>query len=102
MQARKIAIFCDGDFWHGHNWAIRGLSSLEEELQQYTEYWRNKILKNIEHDMEVTKELEKMNWKVIRFWESDIKKDVNKCVQIIQEEILKTEESYILTSDEAN
>lgn len=98
----KIAVFCDGDFWHGHNWAIRGLSSLEEELQQYTEYWRNKILKNIEHDMEVTKELEKMNWKVIRFWESDIKKDVNKCVQIIQEEILKTEESYILTSDEAN
>ena len=28
---QKLAIFCDGDFWHGHNWAVRGLSSLDEE-----------------------------------------------------------------------
>ena len=40
----KIVVFCDGDFWHGHNWAIRGLSSLEEELDKYTQFWRDKII----------------------------------------------------------
>ena len=39
----QIAIFCDGDFWHGHNWAIRGLNSLEEELEGYSDFWRQKI-----------------------------------------------------------
>ena len=46
----KIAVFCDGDFWHGHNWVIRGLSSLDEELERYSEYWRNKIIRNVERD----------------------------------------------------
>ena len=40
----KIAVFCDGDFWHGHNWAVRGLPSLEEELKKYSEFWKSKIL----------------------------------------------------------
>ena len=43
-----VVVFCDGDFWHGHNWAIRGLSSLEEELSGYSEFWRSKILRNIQ------------------------------------------------------
>ncbi len=34
----KLAIFCDGDFWHGHNWALRGIPSLEEELKGYSEF----------------------------------------------------------------
>jgi len=39
----RIAVFCDGDFWHGHNWAIRGLNSLEEELASYSSFWRTSI-----------------------------------------------------------
>ena len=50
----KIAIFCDGDFWHGHNWAVRGMASLEEELNSYSEFWRSKILSNIERDSKNT------------------------------------------------
>lgn len=34
----KVAVFCDGDFWHGHNWVIRGLSILDEELSHYFDY----------------------------------------------------------------
>ena len=81
----KIVVFCDGDFWHGHNWAIRGLSSLEEELDKYTQFWRDKILCNIHRDKEQTVHLENEGWNVIRIWESDIKKDVAKCADIIEE-----------------
>ena len=72
----KIVVFCDGDFWLGHNWAIRGLSSLEEELDKYTQFWRDKILGNIQRDKEQTVHLENEGRNVIRIWESDIKKDV--------------------------
>ena len=84
----KVVVFCDGDFWHGHNWAVRGMGSLEEELNSYSEFWKNKILRNIERDNEITKKLRAMGWKVIRIWESDIKEDVDKCVKIIQEAIV--------------
>lgn len=79
----SIAVFCDGDFWHGHNWALRGMHSLEEEFERYTDYWREKISKNIARDQIVTKTLEKDGWLVIRFWESDILRDVEKCADII-------------------
>ncbi len=69
----RIAVFCDGDFWHGHNWKIRGLSSLEEELASYSDFWRKKILRNIERDKEVNIYLKQEGWIVARFWESEIK-----------------------------
>lgn len=81
----KVAVFCDGDFWHGHNWALRGLSSLEEELDGYSEYWRNKILRNVERDDETNKVLAFLGWSVVRIWESDIKADVEQCVTVVEE-----------------
>lgn len=79
----KIAVFCDGDFWHGHNWALRGIPSLEEELSRYSHFWRDKITNNVKRDSEVTALLENQGWYVIRIWESDIKKDVEKCADIV-------------------
>jgi len=79
----KIAVFCDGDFWHGHNWAIRGLLSLDDELARYSQFWRDKILGNIKRDIENTTRLEADGWAVIRLWESDIKTDVERCADII-------------------
>ncbi|MBS3976450.1 MAG: very short patch repair endonuclease [Syntrophomonadaceae bacterium] len=80
----KIALFCDGDFWHGHNWAIRGLGSLEEELERYSQFWKDKILGNIRRDKENSARLKADGWTVIRFWESDIKNNVNKCTDIVE------------------
>lgn len=85
----KVVVFCDGDFWHGHNWAIRGIGSLEEELAKYSEFWRNKILKNIERDKKINQELNDMGWDVVRIWESDIKKNIDECVRIVQDTIYK-------------
>ena len=79
----KIVVFCDGDYWHGHNWALRGISSLEDELAGYSEYWQKKIRRNIERDVENTVKLEEDGWLVLRFWESEIKKDLDVCVEKI-------------------
>lgn len=85
----KIVVFCDGDFWHGHNWALRGMSSFEDELNGYSDYWKNKILRNVERDEEINKELRFLGWTVLRFWESDIKKDAGECVTAIKEKIFE-------------
>ena len=87
----KIVIFCDGDFWHGHNWAIRGLSSLDEELSRYSQFWKDKILGNIERDKSNTLKLKSGGWTVIRFWESEIKNDISKCTDFI----IKTYEAVL-------
>lgn len=79
----KVVVFCDGDFWHGHNWALRGIPSLEDELKTYSEFWQKKILRNIERDNENNIKLTESGWTVIRLWESDIRKDLNNCISQI-------------------
>lgn len=85
---QMVVVFCDGDFWHGHNWAIRGLKSLGEELSGYSEYWKKKILQNIERDKKINKDLESLGWRVLRIWESDIKKDLDGCVELVQKALV--------------
>lgn len=80
----RLAVFCDGDFWHGHNWAIRGYGSLENELQRYSRAWADKITRNIQRDERTNEELEDVGWKVLRIWESDIKADVKRCGDIVE------------------
>lgn len=91
-----VVVFCDGDYWHGHNWAIRGLNSLEDELAGYSEFWRSKILRSIARDTEVNQELKAQGWMVIRLWESDIRSNLNECVRIVKEALsmVNTQENY--------
>lgn len=72
----KIAIFVDGDFWHGYQWSI-----LKVKLKD--EYWRTKILNNRKRDCKVNEALTRSGWSVIRFWEHQINEDVAYCVKII-------------------
>jgi DNA mismatch endonuclease (patch repair protein) len=81
IKKYKIVIFIDGDFWHGNNWKQRGLSSLDEELKSYSVFWRNKIQRNIERDKEVNTYYEKQGWTVLRFWQSEIENDLNRCIE---------------------
>lgn len=82
---KKIAVFCDGDFWHGHNWALRGIPSLEDELATYSDFWREKILRNIARDKENTAKLEQDGWIVIRLWESEIRSNLDECVKRVSD-----------------
>lgn len=56
----KIAVFCDGDYWHGHNWALRGYFDLDDELSHYSVFGANKIRANVARDKRVNEELRQL------------------------------------------
>jgi DNA mismatch endonuclease (patch repair protein) len=80
IQKYNLVIFIDGDYWHGNNWRIRNMPSLEAELEKYSDYWKSKILRNIKRDKEVTDNYKKSGWTILRFWQSEIERDLNKCI----------------------
>ena len=84
----KIAVFCDGEFFHGKDWEI-----LKPRLEKSNnkEYWISKISRNRERDDEVNKKLLFMGWTVIRFWGDDIKNHTEECVKVIEEAIFDLE-----------
>lgn len=69
---KKIAIFLDGDFWHGY--------TLSTGHKLPRKYWLPKIRKNIRRDQEVRKMLTRMGWKVLRFWEHHVEKNPEKVI----------------------
>ena len=75
--SKKIAVFLDGDFWHGYNWKKLGKVPPRK-------YWQKKIQKNIDRAKKYNKMLKKDGWKVIRIWEHEIKKDAEKCINKIK------------------
>lgn len=77
----KIAIFVDSEFFHGKDWETR------KKPQTNPEFWIKKIERNIQRDIEVNVYLESQNWKVLRFWSSDIKKNLDSCIVEIQKAI---------------
>ena len=80
----KIAIFCDGEFFHGKNWNI-----LKKKLENSnnSEFWINKIERNRKRDDEINKRLFFEGWTVIRFWGEEIKKHTEECVKVVEETI---------------
>ena len=83
----KIAVFCDSEFFHGKDWD----DSLHAQILRGSnpEFWEKKILRNMERDQEVNRQLEDLGWIVLRFWGKDIKKDPEKCIETIEETIKK-------------
>lgn len=92
LMKYKIAIFCDGEFFHGKDWEI-----LKSKLEKgnNSQYWISKISKNRVRDDEINKQLLFLGWTVIRFWGRDIVKNVDECVKVIEETIwdMKTQEN---------
>lgn len=93
----RIAIFVDGEFWHGKDYdgygegSRRKYSSLHEALEHSdnSSYWLKKIQRNMERDRQVTATLEGMDWAVIRFWSRDVLKHTDECVNTILETVLE-------------
>ena len=78
IKRYRIAIFCDGDFWHGRDWSVR-----KNDHKSNCEFWHTKIERNIQRDKEVNSDLQKKGWKIFRFWETDIVKEPDKCLNRI-------------------
>ena len=82
ITKHKIAIFCDGEFFHGKDFDTK------KKPETNAEYWEEKIKKNIQRDQVVEADLKGMGWTVIRFWSRDIIKDPESCVKAVEEIIL--------------
>lgn len=65
-KSRKVALFIDGCYWHG-------CPEHYKEAKTNTEFWRSKIERNKQRDVEVTERLEADGWTVIRIWECELK-----------------------------
>lgn len=84
IKSKKIAIFIDSDFWHGR--LFKEGKSIPKTNQ---DYWIPKLERNIKRDIEVTEKLQSDGWTVIRFWETDIKKNLDKCADIVLNQLNK-------------
>jgi len=78
FKKQKIAIFIDGEFWHGHHWEQR-----KKSIKTNQAYWIPKIEKNMSRDQEATAKLESAGWLVLRYWSKQVINELDICVEEI-------------------
>lgn len=76
LPKKKIAVFIDGDFWHGYQFA-----KLKKRLPK--EYWLEKIERNVKRDKLYRAKLKRQGWKVLRVWEHEVQRDLEKTIKKI-------------------
>jgi len=95
ITKHRIAVFCDGEFWHGKDWEKK-----KSSIKSNREYWIKKIERNICRDNETRVRLQNCEWTVVRFWGSEICTDVEGCVEDIKEIIFQSEiEAFCAKAD---
>lgn len=75
----KIAVFIDGEFWHGFDWENR-----KHQLHSNKEYWISKIEENMERDRRNDKLLISLGWTVFHFWGKEVLKSPADCANEIK------------------
>jgi DNA mismatch endonuclease, patch repair protein len=78
-RGRRVAVFIDSAWWHGHpsRWKPGKLPGT----------WDEKIVRNKARDEEVTAQLTDEGWVVLRFWDFEIERDVERCVDAVKREL---------------
>lgn len=76
FKSKKIAIFCDSEFWHG-----KYLQEGKYIPKTNREFWIKKLQRNLERDKTVNEKLKEQGWTVLRFWEKDIRAKLEECVE---------------------
>lgn len=72
----RVAVFVDGRLWHGHP------SKFPRSL---SDYWRNKVVRNVERDRRADAALRAAGWSVLRFWDIEVGRDLDGCIGRIEE-----------------
>jgi DNA mismatch endonuclease (patch repair protein) len=87
--SERVAVFLDGDFWHGRQWRLRGLSSLDQQFSRCRNrsYWIKKIGCNVKRDARVNRRLRSRGWSVVRIWESDLRRNPHGCLRRVERAI---------------
>jgi len=87
FTAARVVVFCDGDFWHGRDWR-----RLRRKLRRgrNAAYWSAKIARNMQRDRAQQKLLERQGWRVVRLWETDIKRDPERAAMQVFRKVVGT------------
>ena len=80
FKSRKVAVFVDGEFWHGRNWQQE-----RQRIKSNREFWYAKIERNMARDKRVDQRLKALGWTVLRFWETDVRKHLSLCADKVEE-----------------
>ena len=80
LEKERIAIFCDGDFWHGYNY--------RKKIPKQ-KFWREKIERNMARDRKISRKLRREEWSVLRFWEHDIETRIDYCINKIMGKVFE-------------
>jgi DNA mismatch endonuclease (patch repair protein) len=90
FSGHRLAVFCDGDFWHG-----RDLQHRIKKLARghNADYWIAKVQRNVERDRQNTSALSAAGWNVLRFWETEVLRETTKIADQI-EKLLATTRSH--------
>ena len=78
IKKYRLAIFIDGEFWHGYNWVER-----KKTIKSNREFWIPKIGRNMQRDREVNRQLQDLGYTVFRFWSKEISTDLDTCINDI-------------------
>ena len=84
ITSAKIAVFCDGEFWHGKDWP-----AVKAKLRTRRDFWVGKIERTIERDSDNENRLAALGWTVLRFWGRDIEKNLELCVADVVDAVMR-------------
>ena len=90
LTTYRVAVFVDGEFWHGENWDER-----KAKLKHNREYWIEKIEENMARDKRVDGQLQEMGWITIHFWEKQVLKHTDECLQAVLELLEKKKDQAL-------
>ena len=76
---KKIAVFCDSEFWHGFDWENR-----KDDFKKNQDFWITKIERNMKRDDEVNEVLQMSGWIVLRYWGKEIKNNLSGCADEVE------------------
>ena len=82
FKGKKIAIFCDSEFWHGKEY-LEGKKTFKTNVS----FWEEKMKRNIERDKKVNQVLKENGWRILRFWQYDIENNLDKCLSTINKSL---------------
>ena len=85
FSGARVAVFIDGDYWHARVLREKGPKALYDRIKTANrDYWIGKFTKRVKRDDGVTAALEAEGWTVLRFWESDVRGDLERIADLIE------------------
>ena len=94
FREQRLAVFVDGDFWHG--WRF------PQWRDKLSEKWEAKIEGNRHRDGRNHRRLKRMGWKVVRLWEHKVLADVDACVVRVVQALKESSSEFALDEKPKN